>query len=115
MTTNLTTEQQFCLDHIQQAENTGSTLVDYAAQHNVPIKKLYDWRSRLRKQGIIAIALLVSPVIKPKPAFAKVITVAQAAPVQPMQIRLANIALCFDHVPDVQWLANLVRALNART
>ena len=45
--------QQFWLDHIRAAEAGGGTMADYAAAHDLKVGALYEWRRKLRRQGIL--------------------------------------------------------------
>ena len=46
----LTTKQQYWFDHIAAAQHNAQSLSDYAAQHNLSIKALYNWRWTFSKR-----------------------------------------------------------------
>jgi hypothetical protein len=46
----LTAKQQYWFDHIASAQRNSQSLSDYAAQHNLNIKALYNWRWTFSKQ-----------------------------------------------------------------
>ena len=50
MSKPLTTKQQYWLDHINAAQQCGQSLSDYAAQHHLSLKRLYNWRWKFSKQ-----------------------------------------------------------------
>jgi hypothetical protein len=47
----LTQKQAQWLAHIHSADQAGMSLSAYAEQHNLSLKRLYNWRWHLRKQG----------------------------------------------------------------
>jgi len=44
MSKPLTVKQQFWFDHISAAQASAHPLSDYAAEHNLSVKALYNWR-----------------------------------------------------------------------
>jgi len=46
----LTAKQQYWFDHITTAQRNSQSLSEYATQHNVSIKALYNWRWTFSKQ-----------------------------------------------------------------
>ncbi|MDZ7925348.1 MAG: hypothetical protein U5M23_15125 [Marinagarivorans sp.] len=48
----LTTKQQFWLDHITAAQHNGQSLSDYAADHDLNLKALYNWRWTFSKRDL---------------------------------------------------------------
>ena len=46
----LTAKQQYWFDHIASAQRNSQSLSDYAAQHNLNIKALYNWRWTFSKR-----------------------------------------------------------------
>ena len=51
MKTTLSTKQQFWKDHIEQALSEKVSLTDYAKQHNLDLKALYNYKSILLKKA----------------------------------------------------------------
>ena len=45
--------QQYWLDHIKAAEAGGGTIADYAVAHDLKVGSLYEWRRKLRRQGLL--------------------------------------------------------------
>ena len=50
----LTSKQQCWLEHIQEAERQGQSLSDYAQQHSLNLKLLYNMKHALRQKGLLA-------------------------------------------------------------
>ena len=72
-TASLTKKQQYWHDHIQQAKASNETLSDYANQHGLDVKALYNYRWLLRRKGLLGQSTV-------SPAFVKVTQ--PATPVQ---------------------------------
>lgn len=102
------TKQQYWLDHIRQAEQSGETFKRYAERHELNLKSLYDWRSRLKKKDAPT-----RSVAKRAVTFAKVIAV-PPTPRAGVELRVGGITLSADALPDPAWLARLVQALESR-
>jgi len=51
--TKLSDRQQYWFEHLQVAEERGITLVAYAAQQELKVKDLYNWKSRFIKTGVM--------------------------------------------------------------
>lgn len=47
----LTVKQQYWFDHIAAAQHNSQSLSDYAAQHNLSLKALYNWRWTFSKNS----------------------------------------------------------------
>jgi len=62
----LTPKQAQWLDHIQAAQASGLSFKDYAKQHKLDLKALYNWKSTFVGKGII------SPPTPNKKSFVKV-------------------------------------------
>jgi len=50
MQKSLTIKQQFWFNHVIAAKNCALPLSDYAAQHNLSAKSLYNWRWKFTQQ-----------------------------------------------------------------
>ena len=46
----LTAKQQYWFDHIAAAQRNSQSLSDYATQHNLSLKALYNWRWTFSKK-----------------------------------------------------------------
>jgi len=111
MTTNPETKQQFWLTHIQQAEQSGVSLKRYAEQNNVRPDDLYGWRSRLRRQGVLAKRENIVP--KKSAMFARVIASSPSLNGAAIQLQVGEVTLHLPCLPDPLWLVRLVSTLAA--
>ncbi len=50
----VTKKQRFWLDHLTACGRTDQSLVRYAATHDLKRQQLYNWKTRLRKLGLLA-------------------------------------------------------------
>ncbi len=50
----LTDSQSHWLAHIKTASAEGLTLKEYSQQHDLPLQKLYGWKSSLKKRGLLS-------------------------------------------------------------
>lgn len=113
MTAKLTPKQQFWLDHMRQADAAGQTLSQYANDTNLNIQLLYNWRKKLRGQGLL-------PAFSARggsaPHFARVVCPLDVAvsTVTPLQLSIGTVTLRFDTLPDTAWLAQVIRTLESR-
>ncbi len=53
---SITERQQYWLEHLKSAQDTGSSLGEYAKANDLKVKDLYQWKTSLVKRGF-----LVSP------------------------------------------------------
>lgn len=49
----LTTKERFWYEHIQRAEGSKQNLSEYAEAHGLSLKCFYNYRSKLRKKGLL--------------------------------------------------------------
>lgn len=49
----LTEKQQYWLSHIQSCEQAGSSMADYARQHELDMKRFYNWKWLLAKRELL--------------------------------------------------------------
>ena len=61
-----TDRQRYWLKHVKAADLSDGTIADYAASHDVSLKVLYQWKTKLMKLK------LYSPASKPVPDFVPV-------------------------------------------
>lgn len=47
-------DERFWLDHLKAIDASGLTTKAYGEQHNLGVKKLYEWRKKLRTHGVLA-------------------------------------------------------------
>jgi hypothetical protein len=48
-------DERFWLDHLKAIDASGLTTKAYGEQHNLSVKKLYEWRKRFRTEGVSAV------------------------------------------------------------
>ena len=63
---SLTRQEQYWYEHIQQAQSSDQTLTDYAHAQGLSIKHFYNYRSKLRKKGLLEPSA-VKPFVKVQP------------------------------------------------
>lgn len=78
----LTAKQQYWFDHIAAAQHNSQSLSNYAAQHNLSIKALYNWRWTFSKQP--------HKYSSKKAAFVKIIPPATSTHEEPAVVILPN-------------------------
>lgn len=78
MSKPLTTKQRYWFDHIAAAQQNAQSLSDYAAQHNLSLKRLYNWRWKFSKQT-------PAPALK-KSAFVKMLPPTVSTPSNEMAV-----------------------------
>jgi len=100
-------KEKYWRDHIRQAEQSGETFKRYAERHELNLKSLYDWRSRLKKKDAPP-----RSVAKKVAIFAKVISA--PTPRAGVELRVGGLTLSTDALPDPVWLARLLQALELR-
>jgi len=101
-------KEKYWRDHIRQAEQSGETFKRYAERHELNLKSLYDWRSRLKKKDAPTRSVAEKAAI-----FARVISV-PPPPRAGIELRVGGVTLSTDALPDPAWLARLVQALELR-
>ena len=62
----LTKHQRHCLEHLRQAEALDMSLTEYARVHGVKVRMLYDAVVHFRRRGMMAKAVKVSGLRKPR-------------------------------------------------
>lgn len=103
----ITELQQFWLDHIKAADASNDSRVAYAAAHDLKVKHLYQWKTALRRVGLL-------PTPTRKPSFVPVAT--RPAPVPPTScsITLPNgVRLQFAGDLDAALLSQLLSAAHS--
>ena len=83
MKTTLSAKQQFWKDHIKQALSEKVSLTDYAKQHNLDLKALYNYKSILLKKGAL-------PETASAFAKAKIVSKPEALMPMPVHVRFPN-------------------------
>ena len=102
------------LEHLRRSEASGEPLVSYAKEHNIPAWALYQWRSRLIREGLWsaskpkATPTAQSPVVPV--SFARV-TVAPPTPMFLIRLQLANGRRAEIEMADLDPLIHLIGAL----
>lgn len=98
--------ESFWLDHIRKAEQSGQTISAYAKASKLDLQQLYNWRRKLRVAGKLNVASVTVP-------FARVVCaepIAQRNDVA-LVVSIGHLRLHFDRLPDVDWLAQAILAL----
>lgn len=94
-----TKKQQYWAKVVEQAEQSGESLADYARANNLAPQALYRWRCKLKSPTTIEIQ-------STPPHFAQVVT---SPPVNTaMSIEINGVRLRFDDLPQVQWISELI-------
>ena len=94
----LAPRHQFWSDKLQEAEEFDGSLAEFARQHNIPAKKLYQWRSTLRSK--------ITSVTQ-EARFTRVVSNSSGG-VAALTVVLFDAKLQFTNLPDPQWLAELL-------
>jgi transposase-like protein len=112
MTATLTDKQQYWLDHFQQANASGKTLTQYADDTGINIQLLYNWRKKLRSQGLFpAFASSSEPAVH----FARVVSSgSETSEPNALVLAAGAVTLRFGSLPDADWLARMIGTLVAR-
>ena len=103
MNNPLTPKQQYWSDQLQKAESSGLSLAAYAREHNIPLAKLYQWRSTLRQKQSPAPEEL---------SFAQVVST--VSPSAPLSIQLGHAQLQFGVLPEPEWILSLLERAHSR-
>ncbi len=61
----ITSKQQQWLEHVKAADTGDGSLTDYASRHDLSVKTLYQWKSKLIKLGFYTPASGFVPVHQP--------------------------------------------------
>ena len=102
-------DERFWLDHLKAIDASGLTTKAYGEQHNLSVKKLYEWRKKFRTQGVSAMPASGQGVGNPFVAI-QVKPVSSEA-VAHCVVQFGSLRLELDRLPSVQWLASLDVAL----
>ena len=93
-------KQPYRANLLKTAEDSGLSLIDFAKSKDIPVHKLYQWRSTLREQSTNS--------HQPLPVhFAQVTTSLTPGS---LTIELNGARLRFDRLPDTKWLTELLHA-----
>ena len=100
--------EAFWLEHIRTADQSGQSIVAYAKSAKLDVQQLYNWRRRLRAEGKLSLAAAPVP-------FARVIRAETVTPRDhvALVVSVGHLRMHFDRLPEVAWLAQAVRALEA--
>lgn len=104
----LTDKQQFWLKHLNDYESFTGSQKEYAQTHNLKLTDLYSGRKILRKKGLIP-ELLQSTS---SPKFSRVMLNPAAVGSPSIELRTPKVSMTFRQLPDPQWLANVLKALD---
>ena len=97
----LTAKQQYWSEHLDKANSSGLSLAQYAKEQNIPIQKLYQWRSTLKK-------VTTTETVREEVKFAPV-AISDYRPVA-LRLCIEDIMLEFSVLPEPEWLASLLHS-----
>ena len=100
----LTEKQKYWADQLKLAEQSGTSLADYARENNIPPQKLYQWRNVFKKQTTTSVTM--------ETQFTQVIQPALVS--NTLTVHLPTAELCFSTLPDATWLAQLLSSSSVR-
>ena len=95
----LTAKQQYWSEQLNKANSSGLSLAQYAKEQNIPIQKLYQWRSTLKK---VTTTKTVSEEVKFAP-----VAISDYRPVA-LRLCMEESLLEFGVLPEPDWLAALL-------
>jgi hypothetical protein len=101
-------DERFWLDHLKAIDASGLTTKAYCVQHNLSVKKLYEWRKKFTTRGISTRSTdqtMVNPFVAVQVKPAGDVTAAHCV------VHCRSLRLELDGLPSVQWLASLDIAL----
>ncbi len=104
MNTNLTDKQQYWSEQLERADRNGQSLAEYAKTHNIPVQKLYQWRSTLKSKT-------TTRTLSEEVQFAELFSPSMGVSV--LNLHYNHTSLQFDVLPSAEWLARLVRELHS--
>jgi len=96
----LTQKQQYWSAKLAEAEQAGQSLAEYARLHNVPVKKLYQWRSTLKST--------VTASVTEQTRFTRVVSTTDMSSPN-MMIHIPGARIQFSSLPDPQRVSELLR------
>jgi transposase len=93
--------KQYWLRHLAAIEREGLSTKAYADREGLPVRQLYHWRRQMKLGGGAAAGGFIAVQVSPA-----------EPPVCGCRLRLGEQAeLVFSGLPDVQWVARLVKAM----
>jgi hypothetical protein len=98
-------DERFWLDHLKAIDASGLTTKAYGEQHNLSVKKLYQWRKRFRTEGVSAVP--ASSQVIGNPFMAVSVKPVSSEAVGHCVLQCGSIRLELDRLPSVQWLVSL--------
>lgn len=109
-TEQLSAREQECLEHLQKAQELGSSLTEYAAAFSLDVRELYAMKQQLVKKGAIAGRTKVEDAEK-SAGFAPVRILPSAPPPGSIACRLTHpsgwVIECAKF-PSAQWIGALM-------
>ena len=96
----VTEKQKYWSEQLLKADTFDRSLGQYAQAQNIPVQKLYYWRSYFKHSS--------AAEIKVRPAFKQVVS----APVTDfcVKLQIGSIQLKFARLPDPRWLSEFIAA-----
>ena len=109
---HLTEKQHYWLKHLTNYDAFTGTLKAYAAANNLKLSDLYGWRKILRDKGVIE-PVAKSAEATATPSFSRIqLPVTHTG--QSIQLRIGKATVMLSHLPDPQWPATVMIALESQ-
>ena len=96
---------EFWSGHLAAIEQRGCTVAEYAREHDLSAPSLYTWRGRLRDGTS-------GSITEQRVRFAEVVTTTSAVS-GGLFVRIGDVSLEFDTLPDAGWLASLLETVGS--
>lgn len=108
---SLTEKQQYWLKHHNDYESFSGSLKDYAHTHDLNLTDLYSWRKILREKGLIpALPKIAKSTMASK--FSRIQLDPSTGVSTSIRVRTQQVSISIHGLPEPQWLADLVKALD---
>lgn len=99
MSQQLTPKQQHWSEILESADNSGLSLVEFAKANQLNAQSLYRWRNQLKKNTLETSESVTQ--------FSQVVATSYSS-MPSMSIKLHNVQLQFNELPNPEWLARFL-------
>lgn len=96
-----TKKQQHWANILEQAEQSGESLADFARTNNLKAQTLYQWRSKLKQSASNESKLNAQH-------FTRVVAPTSLPTCAVVSIELKGVSLRFEHLPEAHWVSALI-------
>ena len=108
----LTEKQQYWLKHCRDYQSFSGSQKEYALSHDLKLTDFYSWRKILRDKG------LITPIVKKREdstaaPFSRIQVNTSPRIVGQVQLRTHQFTMTLPSLPEPQWLADFVLALES--